>query len=263
MAETVAEIENIRVCYRDKTVLGPISLTIKKGEFWGVIGPNGAGKSTLLSIIAGFRKVSEGRLTVFGATYAPGSSGLTAQAKKQTGLLFQHHDFYPDLPFTVEDVVLFGRTGLLGFGRGFRRSDKEAARDAIASLNLENFRSRLYRELSGGEQRKVQLARLVAQEAELMLLDEPTAGLDIDWRERLTKLTEDLYNRSGKTIFMVTHDVDRLPACCTHVLLLQGGNVLAMGSPEDVIRSDTFSRLYNCTIEITHRNGRYHALSFA
>lgn len=261
MAETVAELENIEVRYRNKTVLGPVSLTIEKGDFWGIIGPNGAGKSTLLKTIAGLQPFSGGLLTVFGSVFHPGEKHSTITAKKNIGLLFQHHDFYPDLPFTVKDVVLFGRTGLPGFGRGFRAVDREAAEHAIASLNLANFRSRLYRELSGGEKRKVQFARLVAQEAELMLLDEPTAGLDLDWQERLTQLVENLYRRFGKTIIMVTHDVDRLPGCCNKALLLQNGGVLAQGTTADVFQREIFSRLYNCDIEIAVRNGRYHAYS--
>lgn len=261
MAETVVKLDNIIVRYRNKPVLGPVSLTIEKGDFWGIIGPNGAGKSTLLKTIAGLQFFSGGQLTVFGSAYSPGVTNLTATARKQTGLLFQHHDFYPDLPFTVEDVVLFGRTGLPGFGCRFRPIDRTAAENAIKSLNLENFRLRLYRELSGGEQRKVQLARLVAQEAELMLLDEPTAGLDLDWQERLTQLVEDLYRRIGRTIIMVTHDVDRIPACCNKTLLLQNGAVLAQGTPADVFQREIFSRLYNCDIEVAVRNGRYHAYS--
>ena len=261
MAETLIECEDCIVRHNSKTILGPLSFVFKKGEFWGIIGPNGAGKSTLLRVIAGLKSVSHGSFSVFGSARGSAADSPAGTAKKQIGLLFQHHDFYPDLPFTVEDVVLFGRTGLPGFGRRFRAIDRTAAGRAISGLNLENLRHRLYRELSGGEQRKVQLARLVAQEAEMILLDEPTAGLDLDWQERLTQLVEELYRRSGKTIVMVTHDVDRLPACCTNVLLLKNGEILAMGAPADVFQSDILSQLYNCKIEVAFRNGRYHAFS--
>ena len=261
MAETVAELENICVRYHKKTVLGPISLTIEKGNFWGIIGPNGAGKSTLLRTIAGLQPISEGRLTVFSIPFSTGIHNSATIAKKQIGLLLQHHDFYPDFPFTVEDVVLFGRTGLPGFGRRFRTIDRKAAEEAITGLKLERLRPRLYRELSGGEQQKVQLARLMAQEAELILLDEPAAGLDLDWQERLTQLVEELYHRFSKTIIMVTHDVDRLPSCCNKVLLLQNGCALAKGKPADILCRDILSRLYRCTIEVSVHNGRYHAYS--
>jgi len=259
MAETIAELEGCGVVSRGKRILGPLSLRIGKGEFWGVVGPNGAGKSTLLKVMAGLQPVSEGRLRITGTSSGSGTFGAAAERKRRIGLLLQHHDFYPDMPFTVRDVVAFGRIGLRGPGRRFGKNDREAVERAVSSLNLEHLGSRLYRELSGGERRKVQIARLIAQEAELLLLDEPTAGLDLDWQERLTLLVEHLYVNRGKTIVMVTHDIDRLPACCTHTLLLKNGGVLAAGTPSEVFRSEILSGLYDSAVEVVERKGRYHA----
>ena len=94
-----------------------------------------------------------------------------------------------------------------------------------------------------------------------MLLDEPAAGLDLDWQEKVTQLVADLYNRFEKTIIMVTHDVDRLPECCNRVLLLRNGNVLAKCAPSEVFKADVLSNLYGCTIEVAERKGRFHAYS--
>ena len=235
MAETIAELENIIVRFRDKKVLGPFSLTVTKGDFWGIVGPNGAGKSTLLKLLAGLHPVSEGKITVFGKTFGSGSSGLLKSSRNRIGFLLQHHTFYPDLPFTVNDVVLFGRVGLPGLGRTYRTIDIETVDYAIDELNLEHLRYRLYRELSGGERRKVQLARLLAQEADFLLLDEPTAGLDLDWQERLTQLVGDLYLRFEKTIFMVTHDVEFVADCNPNVIVMSNTRIINTGSAREVL----------------------------
>ena len=261
MAEAVVEFVNVVVRYRNKKVLGPLSLHVHPGDFWGVVGPNGAGKSTLLKTLSGLQTLSEGYINVYGEPLDSRLHRRGPTLRKQIGILLQHHDFFPDLPFNVEDVVLFGRTVFPSLGRRYRPTDWKTVDNTIADLDLSHLRNRLYRELSGGEKRKVQLARLVAQEADILLLDEPTAGLDLDWQERLTQLVEDLYRRLGKTIIMVTHDVDHLPSCCNRVLLLNNGDVQAVGTPAEVFQKNILSRLYGCTIEVAEHKGRYHAYS--
>jgi len=242
-------------------VLGPLSLHVHYGDFWGIVGPNGAGKSTLLKAIAGLVPIDEGRIAILDEQTSPRLWRNLPASRGRVGVLLQHHDFFPDLPFTVEDIVMFGRIARTGMGRRTTDSDRHAVVESLETLGLSDFRTRLYRELSGGEQRKVHLARLVAQQPEVFLLDEPTAGLDMDWQERLTQLVDDLYSRLGKTIIMVTHDVDRLPPCCNQVLLISNGFILAAGDPSEVLCSDVLSTLYGCTIEVAQRNGRYHAYS--
>lgn len=259
MAEAVVQYDDVTAGYRGKAVVGPLSLHVHPGDFWGIIGPNGAGKSTLLRMLAGLQPLQSGTIHVLGDRYLPAGHREQAAIRKKIGVLLQHHDFFPDLPVTVEDVVFFGRLGLRGLGRPFSDEDRRAAGDAMSELGLDGFGGRLYRELSGGEKRKVQLARIIAQKPEIILLDEPTAGLDLDWQERLTRLTDDLYRRHGKTIIMVTHDIDRLPASCNRVLLLKDGRELAAGPPDEVFQTDILSRLYGCSIEVHKRRDRYHA----
>ena len=261
MAKAIVQFDDVVVKYRKKPVLGPLSLHIHYGDFWGIVGPNGAGKSTLLRALVGLQPLAGGKIHVLGDQVKLNSSRFKGAIRKRIGLLFQHHDFYPDIPVTTNDVVSFGRTGLRGVGRRYNAADIQAVDDAIDELGLEHLRTRLYRELSGGEKRKVHLARMLAQKAEIMLLDEPTAGLDLDWQERLSGLVEKLFKRHGKTIIMVTHDVDRLPSCCNQVLLLSDGRQLAKGPPAEVFRKDVLSQLYGCAIEVREHKGRYHLYS--
>ena len=261
MSKAIVQFDDVVAEYQKKAVLGPISMHIHHGDFWGIVGPNGAGKSTLLRALVGLQPLTSGKISVLGDLVKLNSSHFQRTIRKRIGLLLQHHDFYPDLPITIEDVVSFGRTGLRGLGRRYNEDDYKAINDALDELGLEHVRTKLYRELSGGEKRKVHLARMMAQKAEIMLLDEPTAGLDLDWQERLTCLVENLYNRHGKTIIMVTHDVDRLPSCCNKILLIKKGRQMAKGSPAEIFRKDVLSPLYGCNIEVREHNGRYHVYS--
>jgi ABC-type cobalamin/Fe3+-siderophores transport system ATPase subunit len=238
---------DLRVDYRGLPALGPVCIAVHAGEFLGVVGPNGAGKSTLLEVMAGVR--------------APSTGHLAAHPAWRPAYLMQYQGYVPLLPFSVADVVHFGRAGVRRLGSRCAHSDRRAVAAALSDLELVELRRRLYRDLSGGEQRKVQLARLLAQESDVLLLDEPTAGLDLDWQERITGIVGQLHRDRGKTIVMVTHDVDRLPASCTRVLLLKEGRAQALGSPAEVLRPPTLSALYNCRMEVLERNGRYHAFS--
>ncbi|MFC1539074.1 ABC transporter ATP-binding protein [Candidatus Latescibacterota bacterium] len=261
MAKAIIQCDDIVIRHNTKKILGQLSLHVHPGEFWGIVGPNGAGKSTLLKAISGFQTLFSGQISLFGALVSTPKKRSPAAIRKRIGVLLQHHDYYPDLPVTVEDVVFFGRTGLRGIGKSFTNEDRHAVENAIAEFGISPIRKRLYRELSGGEKKKTHLARLIAQQSDILLLDEPTAGLDLDWQERLTLLTENLYRRHGKTIIMVTHDVDRLPSCCNRILLLKNGIILAAGVPGLVLLDKTLSELYGCAIEVRKNNNRYHAYS--
>jgi len=257
----LALLENVAVRRRERSILGPLSMTVRRGDFWGVVGPNGAGKTTLLRAIAGRQTASAGLLRVLGQTHPGRGWRARRSLRRAIGFLFQHHAFVPAVPFTVADVVYFGRASAVRIGLPYGARDHIAVRSALQSLGLTQMRDRLYRELSGGERQKVQFARLLAQEADLVLLDEPTAGLDPDWQERVTLLTESLHRDHGRTVVMVTHDVDRLPSCCNRVLLLRGGRAVGMGEPEEVLTSGMLSSLYGCPMEVVVRAGRRHAFA--
>jgi manganese/iron transport system ATP-binding protein len=243
MSDTLAGLRDAVIAYRDRAALGPLSLAIATGDFLGVVGPNAAGKSTLLEALAGLRTLARGRRDP-----VPTASDI--------GILFQHHDYLPDLPFTTEDVVAFGRVSRLGLLRRPRAADRRAVDEALARLGLEADRRRPYRELSGGMRRRTHLARLLAQDATLVLLDEPTAGLDPSVQEELIGMIAALPG-PGRAVVMVTHDIDHLPAACNRVLLLKNGRPLAEGTPADTLRPDRLSALYDCRMGVEMRGGRH------
>lgn len=252
MASPLATLAGLTVRHGRRTILGPLDLTLASGEFVGIVGPNGAGKSTLLRVLSGSLPPTAGSGSLFGEAL-PLSRRAAPAVRSRLAFLPQRHETAPELPFTVRDVVEFGRAGLSD-------PDDGAVAEAIRVMELEGFERRLYHELSGGEQQKVQLARLWARRAELLLLDEPTAGLDPDRRERLTEAVQRLAG-DGRTVVMVTHDIHDLPPACSRVLLLRAGQLVADGLPAEVLTDAVLSSLYGCRMHATHYADRYAAFS--
>jgi len=255
---TAVDCRGLEVRRRGLKVLGGVDLEVSDGELVGVVGPNGAGKSTLLRVLAGLDPPAAGTLEVCGHRLERGRPRPPA-LRLEVGSLLQHHDFSPDLPFRVGEVVGFGRAGRRSLLARPSPADRDAVHDALARLGIGPLEGRLYRELSGGERRKVQLARLLAQGARLLLLDEPASGLDLEWQERLTGLVEVIHRGAGAAVVMVTHEVGHLPASCSRVLLLRGGAVVASGQPREVLRADLLERTYGCPMVVSSEGGRYHA----
>ncbi|HPR65002.1 MAG TPA: ABC transporter ATP-binding protein [Thermoanaerobaculia bacterium] len=250
MESTLIRLDHIEV-YAGKTRrFGPVSLAVEAGECLGVAGPNGAGKSTLLNLLSGRLVPDRGRVTS-----APEIDGR--DHRRRRGYLAQHQDYRGDLPLTVLDVVLFGRLPLRSAGQRFREEDRKAARASLDRLGLKSLESRLFRELSGGEQRKVHIARILAQDPQVLFLDEPCAGLDLRWQEEVTRCVADLHGEGRYTTVMVTHDLARLPATCSRIALIRDGQLLALGKPEDILKEETLEPMYGCPVRVEKEGGRF------
>lgn len=192
----VVVIENLAFDYNGVTVLEGVNLTVNEREFVSLVGPNGGGKTTLLKLILGLLRPTAGSVRVFGQ--AP------AKARTRLGYMPQHLRFDPQFPVTVMDVVLMGRLRAGLFGR-YSAADKEAARQALAEVDLPELGERSLAELSGGERQRVLIARALASAPELLLLDEPTANVDALMEEKLYELLLRLNQRL--TIVLVSHDI--------------------------------------------------------
>ena len=245
----------VRRAHRD--ILSVDRLEVSPGQFLAILGRNGAGKTTLLNLCCGLLKPTHGRVLLNGAELR----GVRAPSlRRRIGYLPQAAEYNADLPLTVEEVVRLGRAALRGLLRPFTSEDRDITNRWIEHLGLAAFRRRTFRTLSGGEQQKVLLARAMVQEPELLLLDEPGAHLDIDWRRRLTDTIESIYREAQVTVVMVSHDVALIPACCTRISLMEGGLITASGPPDHVLNSDTLSNLYGCRVDVfEHHGARYAA----
>jgi ABC-type Mn2+/Zn2+ transport system ATPase subunit len=233
---------NLTVRYDDFTALSDATLTVHFGEALGVVGPNGSGKSTLLKTLAGLLSPSSGELSVLGTQprhLPPGSIAYVPQIEAVDW----------SFPATVRDVVAMGRFPRLPFWRRFGAHDSEVVAHALETVKMAPLATRHIAHLSGGQQQRVFVARAIAQEPRLLLLDEPTTGVDADTEEALRVLVRDLV-AGGMPVVMTTHDLDRVDDWFDRLLVLDR-RVLAIGKPDEVAASGVYAAIR----EHTHTHG--------
>jgi len=229
--------------YENQPVLRDLSLSVKEGSFYVIIGPNGSGKTTLLKAISGILKSPPGSVTIFGK---PSHDYSRRDLARTVALVEQLAPM--DFPFTALEVVLMGRAphlGVLGFEQA---SDLEIAHSALAFTGVDHLAQRKLDQLSGGEQQRVLIARAICQEPKIMLLDEPTASLDLAHQVRVMDLMERLKDEKRVTIVMVSHDVNLAAMYGDELLLLKEGRLVSTGPPEAVLTFETLERAYGCTL---------------
>ena len=194
----MVEVHDLTVSYDRKPVLWDIDLTLPGGSLIGIIGPNGAGKSTLIKAMMGLVPLSSGYVRIFNQPLA--------SARSQVSYVPQRESVDWDFPASVFDVVLMGRYGRLGLFKRPKTTDKQAAMEALAKVGMEGYAQRQISQLSGGQQQRVFLARALAQEADLYLMDEPFAGVDAATEAAIITLLRQM-REQGKTVVVVHHDL--------------------------------------------------------
>lgn len=219
---TLIEASDVSFRYQNEPVLKKVSFSIKQGDFAAIIGPNGTGKSTLMRLLLGELVPTAGSIRLFGQEVSRFRDwpkvGYVPQNSLQASSGF---------PATAEEIVLanlFSKIGLLRFPK---KEHRERAMEALALVGMEGYAKRLIGEMSGGQQQRVMLARVLVAEPKLMLLDEPTAGVDTPTIAALYELLAKL-NRQGLTIMMVTHDIARSADCVSRVLCLEEGTLVEL-----------------------------------
>jgi len=234
------EIHDLTVAYHKKPVLWGIDLEVPAGQLVGVVGPNGAGKSTLIKSIMGLLPASSGWVKIFGKPYRNNLS--------RVGYMPQRESVDWDFPVSVMDVVLMGRYGHLGLWHRPRRADREIARECLEKVKMLPFANRQISNLSGGQQQRVFLARALAQESDLYLMDEPFAGVDAATESAIITLLHDLKER-GKTLIVVHHD---LPTARNYfdMLLLLNMRVVAFGPTQKVFTYELLQKTYGGRLTI-------------
>jgi manganese/zinc/iron transport system ATP- binding protein len=232
--EIVLRVDELTVNYDKTPVLWNISFSIPKGILVGVVGPNGAGKSTLLKTLLGMIDPLSGTIAFFGQGFQ--------KIRGKVAYVPQRSTVDWDFPLTAEEVVLMGRYGHLGLLRWPKASDRKIAYDAMEKVGVLPFAKRQIGELSGGQQQRVFIARALAQEADIYLMDEPFAGVDLATEKALIALFEDLA-KQGKTLLIVHHDLSSVEKYF-HWLIMLNTCLIASGPVSEVFHQESLLRTY-------------------
>ena len=237
------ELDSISFRYHEDWVLQDISFQVGKGEFIGVIGPNGSGKTTLLKILYRFLLPQNGEVLF---ELVPLKKMSRADIAKRIAVVAQ--ETYALFPFRVIEIVLMGRSPYLGHLMFESEKDLEIAKKAMEWTEILPISERPIDELSGGERKRVFIARALAQEPEVILLDEPTSNLDIHHQIDFLNLILTLNREKGLTIIMASHDLNIASEYCDRLILLKGGRVYKIGSPNEVITKENIEQVYGCEV---------------
>jgi ABC-type Mn2+/Zn2+ transport system ATPase subunit len=244
-ADAIISLRDAVVSYREDVALRGISLDVAKGELLGIMGPNGSGKTTILTLVNGLGKLISGRVSVLGRDI---SNGCPPALRRRIGYVPQVHNIDPRMPVTVQEVVMMGRYGRLGLLRRPGERDRRAVQEFLALVDMTRLADRPIGHLSGGEQQRVAIARALAQEPEILLLDEPTTGLDRRSRVAIMDLVLSIHRTAGLTTLMVTHAHRAAAVLCDRVVLMKEGLVWAAGTPAALLSDKELNRLYDADV---------------
>jgi manganese/zinc/iron transport system ATP- binding protein len=233
-APPAVRLRNVTVSYDRKPAIRGVSVDIPRAERVAVVGPNGAGKSTLIKAVVGLVQLDAGEILVHGERIE--------RMRHEVAYVPQRGVIDWDFPVLVRDVVLMGRYGRLGWFRWAGRRDREIAAAALERMGMTDLADRQIGQLSGGQQQRVFLARALAQEADILLLDEPFVGVDAATEEAIFELL-DTARDEGKTVVVVNHDLASARRNFDRVLLLNG-RVVAYGPPEETMQPEVLQRTY-------------------
>jgi iron complex transport system ATP-binding protein len=226
-------------------VLDGVSLSIERRTIAGVLGPNGSGKTTLLKVLAGLLHPSAGRVWLDGEDVRKIPRRRLAQR-----LAVVPQETHPAFEYTVLEMVLMGRYPHLGAFEVEGPRDLQVAREAMAATGTGALEARRFDRLSGGEKQRVVVAAALAQAADVLLLDEPTASLDLGYQLDIAALIASLNRERGATIVLSTHDLNFAASVCHHLVLLRNGHIIAAGRTGDVLTPSNIRRLYDVDAEV-------------
>lgn len=247
-AAQAVSFRGVAAGYGGVSVVSDIDLQVEVGEFVGLVGPSGSGKTTLLRLLTGRVERHSGEVEVLGKKVRPG------RATAGVGYVPQLEAVDWDFPLTVEQVVLLGETAGSAPLPWFSRAEKRRAAELLERLGLGDLGRRRIRELSGGQRQRMFLARALLRRCELLLLDEPTSGVDLATRADILRLLGELHHL-GLTVILTTHDLNFVAAHLPRVVCLHG-EVTADGRPIEVLTPEALERTYGAPMRVLHDQGR-------
>lgn len=235
------QVKEVTKCYGKFKALQDIDWSIAPGEFWGVIGPNGSGKSTLLSLLSGVEAPDRGEISLAGRSLS--SYGRKDLSRK---LAVLQQDGLPPIAYTVREVIEMGRFAYQDWrGREKKGGAEELLQRIMQRLELEELAHRPLSSLSGGQRQRAALAKVMAQQPEIVLLDEPTTYLDIRYQMQFMDLMAGWQREEGLTVVSVMHDLNLASLYCDRLLVLNGGRISGQGAPVDILVPETLEGVFH------------------
>ena len=247
-AQPAVEVQNLATGYHGRMVLENLSLVIREGEMTALLGPNGTGKSTLLHAMTGQHRALSGSVKLFGRDVRE----LPAAERARLVSMVPQQIEAP-MAFTVAEMVMMGRTAALNRWQAPSADDWRIVEQAMTYTDVLGLRDRIFQEMSGGERQRVVIALALAAEPRLILLDEPTAHLDMNHRLEVLELIARLNREKNVAIVMVAHDLNLAAEFFPRLILMDHGRIAADGPPETVLQPQTIEAIYHCRVDI-HRD---------
>ena len=242
---SVIQLESVSVSYGNKRILANVYLSIESGHIYGIVGPNGAGKSTLYKAMLDLIPIDAGNISFWG--------GPVDSAKKKIAYVPQKEEVDWTFPATVKDIVSMGRYPHLGFLQKFGKKDREIVQNAMMDLGIEKFKDRQIGALSGGQQQRVFIARALAQEADVFLLDEPFVGIDVTTEQKIIEILKAL-SQAGKTLMVIHHDLSSVPNYFDKVILLNQ-RIIGYGDTRKIFTPENIETTFQSQLPIIHKTG--------
>jgi len=257
-SQSVLALDGVSVVRENKLILGPVTFRIAQGERWVILGPNGAGKSTLLGLLAARIFPSKGRLELLDQEV--GRVDLS-ELRTRIGLASPPLEAMIDPDELVKDVVLTAAYAIIGrWNENYDLWDESRAVALLTTFGVRELGNRRFSTLSSGEKKRVLISRALMADPELLLLDEPAAGLDVGGREDLLRrFAEYSLDPNAPASVLVTHHIEEIPVGTTHALLLKNGTIAVSGPIHSVVTSEHVSTVFGLPIEVTHESSRFFA----
>lgn len=243
------DVRNISFSYEDEEIFSGISFSIERGDVLCILGPNGTGKTTMIKCLNGLYDIDEGEILINGENIKTLSF---SEISKHIGYIPQSH--IPSFPFKVLDVVLMGRAPYLNLTDSPRKEDIEIALNALKTLDIEYLKDKEYTNLSGGERQLVFLARVLCQQPDILILDEPTSHLDFGNQIKLLEIIDNLA-KSGLSIIMSSHFPDHAFLSSTKVAIMKDRTFIDFGSPDDVVNEKNLKEAYSIDVKLIELDG--------
>lgn len=246
MPEAMLEVRDLRAGYGEREIVHGATFEVPRGQFVCVIGANGCGKSTLLKNLLGLVEPFGGEVLIGGKRI-----GEMDERERARHFAYIPQAHTPPFPFKVSDVVILGRTPYLtGVAQNTSERDNVIAYRAMQQLGIEGLADAIYTELSGGQQQLVLIARALAQQPDLLVMDEPTAALDFGNQQLVLSCVYGL-TRLGMSVLMVTHDPDHALFCADRVIMMEDGDIIGDGTPAEIITTENLRRIYDTESYVT------------